>query len=111
MIGDDGNVYEGRGFSFEGEHTSNLNGSSYNNIGIGVAFIGTFTATEISPIQQKVFEEFLKFFIEDGSIRSDYLLFFHDQISGPKHLPADKLFEAVKTWKNFYSGSLTKLEY
>ncbi|KAG5676718.1 hypothetical protein PVAND_006530 [Polypedilum vanderplanki] len=32
LIGNDGKVYEGRGFEKEGQHTSNLYGSNYNSI-------------------------------------------------------------------------------
>jgi hypothetical protein len=51
MIGDDGFVYEGRGFRFQGEIANNNATSSFNDIGIFVAFIGTFSNRE-DPSQQ-----------------------------------------------------------
>ncbi|KAL8184655.1 UNVERIFIED_CONTAM: hypothetical protein K2H54_023160 [Gekko kuhli] len=48
LIGEDGYVYEGRGWRAEGAHTL-----GYNDLSLGVAFIGLFTGTCIDrPLKQ-----------------------------------------------------------
>ncbi len=43
LVGNDGNVYEGRGFNVQGAHTSGFNAVSY-----GTCFIGDFTSQVFS---------------------------------------------------------------
>jgi N-acetylmuramoyl-L-alanine amidase len=40
LIGDDGRIYEGRGFNVVGAHTQ-----GYNSVGYGVSFMGNFNST------------------------------------------------------------------
>ena len=104
LIGGDGNVFTGRGFNFEGEHSAIVNTTSYNNIGICVAFIGNFSSSELSINQIKAFEIFIKYFVEDGKIDKNYELFLQDQLVKVK-VSADALYEIVKSWKNFHEGT------
>jgi hypothetical protein len=46
MIGDDGFVYEGRGFRYQGEVPGNNSASSFGDVGMFVAFIGNFTVNQ-----------------------------------------------------------------
>jgi N-acetylmuramoyl-L-alanine amidase len=43
VIGEDGNVYEGRGWDAVGAHTA-----SYNTISIGICIIGDFTGVSVA---------------------------------------------------------------
>lgn len=103
LIGDDGNVYEGRGFRFEGQHTENVNGSTFNDIGICVAFIGTYKIKQPSAAQVEAFENFLDYYKNEGIVNDDCKLFFQDQLSEPI-IAADALLQTLKTWQNFHSG-------
>lgn len=103
FIGGDGSVIEGRGFNVEGEHTENVDGSSFNDIGICVAFIGTFNENQPLDKQIEGFYNFTVQYVNEGLIAEDYKIFFHDQLAKPK-VPADALFEVVKTFENFYSS-------
>lgn len=94
LIGDDGFVYEGRGERLQGEHTSTLNGSSYNEIGICVAFIGTFEEMPPSDTQLETFQNFIETFVNRGIIDSDYKIFSQDQLKKMKETEA--LRTAVK---------------
>ena len=105
LIGGDGSIFEGRGIEFKGQHTSNVNGSSYDEIGICVAFIGTFEIISISTLQTESFSDLIKHFTDEGSITEDHKIFFHDQLAKPA-IPADSLLEAVETFKNYYSGKI-----
>ena len=58
----DSKIYEGRGFDYEGQHTSNNNATEYNSIGICVTFIGNYEHETISESQVKVFHDFIEFF-------------------------------------------------
>lgn len=107
FIGGDGSVIEGRGFRFEGEHTANMDGSSFNDIGICVAFIGTFNETQPFDKQIEGFRNFTTQYVNDGVIAEDHKIFFQDQLAKPK-VPANALFEVVQTFDNFYSSKLAK---
>lgn len=40
LVGDDGNIYEGRGWGIKGAHSPKYNANS-----LGICFIGNFTST------------------------------------------------------------------
>lgn len=105
LIGGDGFIYEGRGFNFEGEHTSNKDGSSFNDIGIGIAFIGTFQTDSPNERQIGAFLKFTAYFVKKGLIDEDFIILSHDQLSKPK-VPADALFKVLKEISEFYSGKV-----
>ena len=105
LIGGDGSIFEGRGIEFKGQHTSNVNGSSYDEIGIGVAFIGTCTSSLPLMKQIDAFHKFVEYFINKNMITEDHKIFLQDHLSKQK-IPADSLFETVKTFKNFRPGKV-----
>jgi N-acetylmuramoyl-L-alanine amidase len=47
VVGEDGNIYEGRGWSNQGAHAAN-----WNSISIGIAIIGDFTSKPICIVYQ-----------------------------------------------------------
>jgi len=99
LIGSDGKAYEGRGFRFEGEHTSNPNGSNYNDLGIGIAFIGTFESKQPSSKQMKIFDTFIKTGMYQANIQDWYTIFLQDQLVKVE-IPANGLLEALQHyWK------------
>ncbi|KAL9694732.1 hypothetical protein quinque_014017 [Culex quinquefasciatus] len=95
LVGNDGNVYEGRGWQRIGAHTH-----GYNSRGIGISFVGCF----MNELPAKVAMEACKLLIErgvkDGYIQEDYKLVAHCQCS-PTESPGRKLFEEVKTWPHW----------
>ncbi|XP_061704139.1 peptidoglycan recognition protein-like [Cydia pomonella] len=91
LIGNDGRVYQGRGWNREGAHTY-----GYNRCSLGVAFIGNYS--EELPIQSRVSDlQLLRFnmLLEDGVImgflRPDYSI-----------LPAMDLRETTSPGSNLY---------
>ncbi|KAG5677254.1 hypothetical protein PVAND_007026 [Polypedilum vanderplanki] len=100
LIGDDSNIYEGRGILFQGQHSMNKFATEYDSIGICVAFIGNYEFTALSESQIKAFGYFVKYFIDNGLIIENYTLFSHDQLV-KNEKPADKLTEMIKDWKGF----------
>ena len=103
LIGGDGSVFEGRGLRFEGEHTENVDGSNFNDIGICVAFIGTFNETKPLDKQIEGFHNFTVQYINEGLITEDYKIFFQDHLAKPK-VAADALFEVVENFLEYYSS-------
>ena len=79
LIGDDDNVYEGRGFDFQGEIMINGKENYFEESGIIVAFIGSFKNQQPSTKQVKTFDSFLNRF-EDINITRDYTLLSQNQI-------------------------------
>lgn len=108
LIGGDGTVFEGRGFCYEGDHTSNSNGSSYNDIGIGVFFIGTFETVQPSNEQIEAFSKFIKQSVSKEVIVEDYKIFFHDHLTKPI-IPADALLEVLTKINGFHSSKFLSL--
>lgn len=102
MVGDDGFVYEGRGFRFQGELSSNNSTSSFDETGIVVAFIGTFT--EDSPSQEQVdtFTVFLEQSVSRDLVVTDFVLIVEDQLVVRKN-PAQGLYDCFQNFNNFYN--------
>lgn len=108
LIGGDGTVFEGRGFYYEGEHTVKPHGSPYNDVGICVAFIGTFNENPPSAEQIESFHNFTEYFVHVGMIVEDHKIFIQDQLA-MQNVTADALNEVVKTFEKFYSGESSPL--
>lgn len=81
MIGDDGFVYEGRGFRFRGEVPRNVTTSDFGDVGIFVAFIGTFTENQPSARQISTFNSFLELSIRRDVLSQDYRILLQDQLN------------------------------
>ncbi|XP_050294871.1 peptidoglycan-recognition protein SC2-like isoform X2 [Anthonomus grandis grandis] len=92
MVGGDGLVYEGRGWTEEGAHTLGVNFKS-----IGIAFIGTFIQIA-PPVQQlQACKDLIKLGIELNYIKKDYHLFGAKQFYGTES-PGTALMTEIKTW-------------
>lgn len=108
LIDGNGTIFEGRGFLYEGEHTASSNGSSYNDIGIGVAFIGTLDKDPPSNEQIEGFRKFLAYFTSELMIVKDYKIFSHDQLlneENPAKLTA--LLDVLADFEEFESSKKT----
>ncbi|KAG5676721.1 hypothetical protein PVAND_006533 [Polypedilum vanderplanki] len=101
LIGNDGKIYEGRGFAFEGEHTSNLYGTEYNSIGICITFMGNYQSISPSEDQLKLFENFIDFYILNEIISENYIIVIQDDLMY-KTIRANALNEAVSKMEHFY---------
>lgn len=103
LISGNGRVFEGRGFQYEGEHTSSSNGSSFNDIGIGIAFIGNFVVEPPSDAQIAAFHDFTEHFIKKGIISEQVKIFSQDQLV-TQETPANALNSVLEGFTNFYPG-------
>lgn len=106
-IGDDGFVYEGRGFRHQGEIPSNTTTSSFGETGLIIAFIGNFTDTVPSQAQVETFQKFLLHSVRRDVIIRSYTLFLADQLTLKEEKFADGLLQVIKDEEQFYSSKFT----
>lgn len=80
LIGGEGSIFVGRGFKYEGEYVKKFDGSNYNDIGISVAFIGSFFEKSPTDVQVEAFLNFVKHYVSEGLIVENYLMFQQDNL-------------------------------
>ncbi|XP_021704907.1 peptidoglycan-recognition protein LE [Aedes aegypti] len=95
LVGNDGNVYEGRGWTRVGAHTQ-----GYNSRAIGISFVGCFMNEIPAQIALDACRALIGRGIEQGYIQPDYKLLAHCQCSATES-PGRKLFEIIKTWPHW----------
>ena len=97
LVGGDGLAYVGRGWDYEGAHTL-----TYNNISIGISFIGTFNDFVPPKRQLEAAQKLIKLGVKLGKISEDYILLGHRQVVKTLS-PGDRLFRIIQTWPNWSS--------
>ena len=95
LIGGDGLVYVGRSWDYMGAHSF-----GFNNISIGISFIGTFNAVKPPKNQLYAAQRLIELGIEGGKIAPDYKLLGHRQISQTLS-PGDALYSIITTWPHW----------
>lgn len=103
LIGDDGSVFEGRGFKFQGQIPGN-HYSSFDEVGLLVAFIGTFVDVSPSPLQIEVFDAFMQQSVRRDLLARNYILLLADQLSLSRP-PAKGIFEILEARNNFHEST------
>ncbi|XP_025075065.1 peptidoglycan-recognition protein SC2-like [Pogonomyrmex barbatus] len=95
LVGEDGNIYEGRGWDKQGAHSVPFNKKS-----IGICIIGNYNtrtpnAAAIRAVAYLIFQG-----VENGKIKSDYKLLGHRQ-TWPTMCPGDSLYTMIKSWPHW----------
>ncbi|XP_062620951.1 peptidoglycan recognition protein 1-like [Saccostrea cucullata] len=98
LIGEDGNVYEGRGWGKEGAHTKGLNKDS-----IGICFIGNFDERLPNQRALKAAKDLIRRGVEEGNIRTDFILKGHRDFSNTAS-PGECLYQDLQKW-SFHHGN------
>lgn len=95
LVGGDGLAYVGRSWDYVGAHSF-----GYNNVSIGISFIGTFNS--VVPPKRQLFaaQRIIELGVEGGKISPNYKLLGHRQVSETLS-PGDALFSILKTWPNW----------
>ncbi|XP_022906513.2 peptidoglycan-recognition protein SC2-like [Onthophagus taurus] len=97
LVGQDGNVYEGRGWGKHGAHSPGFNRKS-----IGICFIGDYSNNIPSQQQINTAKELIKYGVDNNLIKSDYKLVGHRQdVSVNTACPGQKLFDEIKQWDHY----------
>ncbi|KAF3428665.1 hypothetical protein E2986_14106 [Frieseomelitta varia] len=97
IIGEDGNVYEGRGWKYVGAHAPGYNANS-----IGICIIGDFTNRLPNEAALKALNALISYGVSKGSISHSYHVLPHRQVTSTA-CPGTKLYEYVKKlprWTN-----------
>lgn len=102
LIGGDGAVYEGRGWTKEGAHTY-----SYNSVSLGIAFIGTYIEEAPPPIMLNTFDQLIEYGIKLKYLTSDYKILAHRQLIATES-PGQAFFEEIKKWPHWSQNILSK---
>nr|XP_060614512.1 peptidoglycan recognition protein 3-like [Anolis sagrei ordinatus] len=95
LIGEDGYVYEGRGWRSEGAHTY-----GYNDISLGIAFIGTFTEKLPNQAAWKSLKCLLDFSVKIGYLSEEYLIMAHSDVSDIVS-PGEPIRAEISKWPNY----------
>ncbi|KAM9326278.1 peptidoglycan recognition protein 1-like [Gastrophryne carolinensis] len=95
LIGEDGTVYEGRGWSMVGAHAVNWNSRS-----IGISFIGSFTNRAPNSAALNAARKLIACGVSRKLIRSNYVLKGHRDVN-PTSCPGNSLHRVIRTWPHF----------
>ncbi|CAG5039168.1 unnamed protein product [Parnassius apollo] len=100
IIGNDGRVYEGRGWGIEGAHTF-----TYNRCSLGIGFIGDYREeltkhSRVTELQIKRAKMLLEEGVKRGFLDKDY------SVLGAKDLnssasPGSNLYNAIREWEHY----------
>ncbi|KAJ7316618.1 hypothetical protein JRQ81_002780 [Phrynocephalus forsythii] len=97
VIGDDGYVYQGRGWHWVGAHTL-----GYNSRGYGIGFIGNYMKALPDAYDLELLKKnFLQCAVKGSKLHANYTIHGHRQMVLTTSCPGDRLFEEIKTWKDF----------
>lgn len=95
MIGEDGQVYEGRGWDHVGAHTY-----GWNRIAIAFSIMGNYMTRIPNKKAIEALKEIISVGISKGKITKDYKLYGHKDV-GKTECPGEKLYHLIKTWPEF----------
>lgn len=76
LIGDDGNIYEGRGFQYQGGCQTNFipTSDSFDDVGLLIAFIGDYSVNTPSLRQIEAFTAFLSSSVNRDLLHKNYVI-------------------------------------
>jgi len=92
LVGEDGNIYEGRGWNNQGAHVTNWNSKS-----IGICIIGDFTSRAPNAAALNAAKALIQCGVELGRFPSAYQLVGHRQV-GSTDCPGNSLYSNIQSW-------------
>ncbi|KAF4528960.1 hypothetical protein B566_EDAN011265 [Ephemera danica] len=95
LVGEDGNVYEGRGWRRVGAHAP-----QYNNQSIGICIIGDFSKQLPNKLALDAVHALIKHGVQEGLILPQYTLLGHRQVRETQ-CPGEALYQEIMTWTHF----------
>ncbi|CBY14000.1 unnamed protein product [Oikopleura dioica] len=97
LIGEDGRIYEGRGFHIQGAHCS-----GWNTQTLGFTIMGSFISDLPNSRALNAAKQLMREMEKRGFIDERCWSFFGHRDKGNTTCPGDRLFEEFKEWKNFH---------
>ncbi|XP_075042489.1 peptidoglycan recognition protein 1-like [Mixophyes fleayi] len=95
LIGEDGQVYEGRGWTTHGAHAK-----SYNPISSGISFIGSFTNRPPNNAALNAAKRLIACGVAKNLIRRSYILKGHRNVMSTS-CPGNSLYRVIQGWPRF----------
>ncbi|XP_063410076.1 peptidoglycan-recognition protein SC2-like [Mytilus trossulus] len=99
LVGEDGKIYEGRGWNRIGAHTQ-----GYNSRGLAASFMGSFMTHAPNSAALNAVKELIQCGISKGKVSHSYALFGHRDV-GSTDCPGTALYNVIKTWPRFHAHS------
>lgn len=108
LVGQDGNVYEGRGWHHVGAHTQ-----GYNSRGFAASFMGNFMTHLPNAASMNAVKALIACGVQKGYISPSYHLYGHRDV-GSTECPGDQLYKEIQSWPHYshthpWTSSLFKL--
>ncbi|CAK9827456.1 Peptidoglycan-recognition protein SC2 [Anthophora retusa] len=97
LVGEDGNIYEGRGWGKHGSHSV-----PYNSKSIGICMIGSFVGHAPNAAAIKAVQDLISYGVAIGKIDENYTLLGHRQTTQTS-CPGDSLYQLIQTWPKWSS--------
>lgn len=95
IIGEDGRVYEGRGWDRVGAHTR-----GYNSKSVSMTMIGDYRKRLPNEKALTALKNIISCGVDMGKVTNDYRLYGHRDASNTAS-PGDKLYALIQTWPHF----------
>lgn len=108
LVGQDGNVYEGRGWHHVGAHTQ-----GYNSRGFAASFMGNFMTHLPNAASMNAVKALIACGVQKGYISPSYHLYGHRDV-GSTECPGDQLYKEIQSWPHYilekavYSNSYSR---
>lgn len=96
LIGEDGCVYEGRGWNKVGAHTLGWNKNS-----VAFAFLGNYNDRRPKPLALKALRGAISYGIKNGHISPYYTLYGHRD-KRPTNSPGNYLYAEIRNFKHYH---------
>lgn len=96
VVGEDGGVYEARGYRRVGAHTL-----GWNNASIAIAVMGDFTDDLPNGQALQAINNVIECGIQRGKIMPDYKLYGHRDARPMFESPGKRLYPLIKTWPHY----------
>ncbi|XP_069140716.1 peptidoglycan-recognition protein SC2-like [Argopecten irradians] len=104
LIGQDGQVYEGRGWGVVGAHTLHYNSCAY-----AASFMGNFMETLPPESALNAAKALAQCGVEKGYIKGTYSLFGHRDV-GTTECPGDNLYKEIRNWTRYNSTRMATIQ-
>ncbi|XP_012508961.1 PREDICTED: peptidoglycan recognition protein 1 [Propithecus coquereli] len=96
LIGEDGLVYEGRGWHTKGNHA----GTNWNAMSIGISFMGNYMERVPPPRALRAAKNLLACGVAQGVLRPDYQVKGHRDVQKTLS-PGDQLYRIIQQWPQY----------
>ncbi|XP_026759345.2 uncharacterized protein LOC113518540 isoform X4 [Galleria mellonella] len=101
LVGNDGRIYEGRGWGIVGAHTK-----FYNRCSVGIGFIGDYREdagtqhTKVTQLQVNRTLMFLEASVEEGHLDPNYVVMGAKDLQSTES-PGANLYKAIQQWPHY----------